>query len=151
MKKNIRFMVTALMAAVMLMGTVMSAGRVYAAETTEAQETTDQEMGQEAEAEAAPGMLMGGWSASADPAVTEEVTAVFEKATEGLLGVAYTPVACLGTQVVAGTNYCILCQAAPVVQDPAPYYVLMYIYANLEGGAEILNIADLDISAFAEY
>ncbi|MBR7188877.1 MAG: hypothetical protein IKD53_10020, partial [Clostridia bacterium] len=57
-------------------------------------------------AEGAP--LAGGWTPAADPAVTEDMKEMFDRALEGLLGVDYVPVAYLGSQVVAGTNHCIL-------------------------------------------
>ena len=60
------------------------------------------------------GPLAGGWTPSADPAVTEELKAVFDKGTETLTGVGYTPVAYLGSQVVAGKNHAFLCQAITV-------------------------------------
>ena len=95
--------------------------------------------------------LMGGWTPSASPEITEDVQAVFDKAMEGLIGVNYVPVAFLGSQVVAGTNYCLLCQATVVYPDAQPYYVLMYLYQDLSGNVEIMNIADLDLGYFAQY
>ena len=94
--------------------------------------------------------VMGGWTPSADPAVTEEVKAVFDKGMEKLLGVSYVPVAFLGTQVVAGTNYCFLAQATVVYPDAKPYYVLVYLYEDLEGNVSEPSFADLDLAAFAE-
>ena len=67
-----------------------------------------------ASAAAADG-LAGGWSIAESQALTEETLAVFEKGMEGLLGVDYTPVAYLGSQVVAGMNHCFLCVATTVV------------------------------------
>ena len=95
--------------------------------------------------------MTGGWSATGSPAITEEVQALLDKATETLLGVDYTPVAYLGTQLVAGTNHCILCQASTVYPGAAPYYVLVYIYEDLSGNVEILDIADLDIGSLISY
>ena len=43
------------------------------------------------------------WDLSAPTEVTEEVRAIFDKATEGLLGVSYVPVCVLGVQ---GDTYC---------------------------------------------
>lgn len=95
--------------------------------------------------------LSGGWTPSEDPTVTEEVQTLFDKAMEGLVGVGYVPVAYLGSQVVAGTNHCILAQATVVYPDAAPRYVLIYLYEALDGSVEIMNIADLDIGAFCKY
>ena len=68
---------------------------------------------------------------------------------EKLVGAKYTPVALLATQIVAGTNYCILCQTTAVVPNAAPHWTLVYIYADLQGTAEIMNIYDLDVSLYA--
>ena len=87
--------------------------------------------------------LLGGWRATDSPEIPEDAREAFDKALEGLVGVRYTPVACLGTQVVAGTNFCILCQAQQVVPDPVPYYALVYVYRDLQGGAELLGIEPL--------
>ena len=94
--------------------------------------------------------VVGGWTISEDAALTEEARAAFEKAMEGLTGVGYEPVALIGTQVVSGTNYCILCEARTIVPDAAPYYALVYVYADLKGGAELLNIAALNLGDIAE-
>ena len=95
--------------------------------------------------------LAGGWTPAEDYTVTEERQALFDKGLEGLLGVNYVPVAYLGSQVVAGTNHVFLCQAAVVYPDAQPYYVLLYLYEDLQGQVTILNIADLDIGALCTY
>ena len=84
--------------------------------------------------------LMGGWFAAESPVVTEEAKAAFDKANETITGVAYTPVALVSTQVVAGTNYCILCEAKPSF-DPSNgnWYEFVTVYADLQGGAEIIE------------
>ena len=94
--------------------------------------------------------VVGGWTISEDAALTDEARAAFEKAMEGFTGVGYEPLALIGTQVVSGTNYCILCEARVIVPDAAPYYALVYVYADLKGGAEILNIAALNLGDIAE-
>ena len=48
-----------------------------------------------------------------------EASAVFDKAIDGLT-TRYIPAALLSTQVVAGINHCILCQAIPKMPDAAP-------------------------------
>ncbi len=96
-------------------------------------------------------LLAGGWQASADPAVTEALRAVFEKGMEGLLGVSYTPVVYLGSQVVAGTNHAFLCQATVVYPGAVPEYKIVYLYEDLQGGVSILDIADFDFGAFCDY
>ncbi len=102
----------------------------------------------EVEPEAEPDMpvigeMTGAWQIAENTEITDELRAIFSKAIEGKLGVDYTPLACLCTQVVAGTNYCFLAEAAVVYPDATPTYVLVYIYADLEGGAEVMNFADM--------
>lgn len=95
--------------------------------------------------------MVGGWTASESPEITDEIKALFDKAMENLMGVNYVPVAYLGSQVVAGTNHCILCQATVVYPGAQPGYVLVYLYEALDGTVEILNIADLSLGDFIEY
>lgn len=75
------------------------------------------------------------WDLSAPTEVTEEVRAIFDKATEGLLGVSYVPVCVLGVQ---GDTYCILCKATVIYPKAEPNNVLMYV--NEDG---IQNIYEL--------
>ena len=101
-------------------------------------------------ASASAEMLSGGWAGvSHEEAIPlpEEAKAAFDKAmaNDPLMGAEYTPVALLATQVVAGINYCILCQVTPVVPDPVPTWALVYIYADLEGNATRLNVYELYI------
>ena len=92
-------------------------------------------------------MMVGGWVNVPHEAeeLPEDAQEAFDKATEDMDGAEYTPVALLATQLVAGMNYCILCQITPVVPDPEPTWSLVYIYADLEGNAEIMNVYDLFI------
>jgi hypothetical protein len=99
---------------------------------------------------AAPG-LSGGWTPAADPAVTEEIRALFDRAMEGLLGVNYVPVAYLGSQVVAGKNHAILCQATVVYPDAQPAWTIVYLYEDLAGQVTVLNIADFDFGGLCTY
>ena len=99
----------------------------------------------------AEGMLSGGWAAADDPTVTQERSELFEKALGGMVGVDYTPVAYLGSQVVAGTNHCFLCLSRVVIPDAIPKYVLVFIYEDLKGNAEVMNFADFDFGSFCTY
>lgn len=98
--------------------------------------------------------LCGGWEPSSDPAVTEELRALFDKGTETLTGMSYVPVAYLGSQVVAGTNHAFLCRAVSAypgstVQEPA--YAMVYLYEDLAGNVSILSIADFDVGSLCTY
>ena len=98
---------------------------------------------EEAEFPAPAPALSGGWSVTTDAAVTEEARAALETALQKMTGVAYEPVALLATQVVAGTNYCLLCRMTVTNPDAVPAYGLVYVYADLQGGAEIIGINEL--------
>ena len=102
------------------------------------------------------GPMSGGWTPSADPAVTDELEALFQAGTETLTGVSYIPIAYLGSQVVAGTNHAFLCQAAaayPGVEgmEAEPAYAMVYLYEDLSGHVSILSIADFDIGSLCTY
>ncbi|MGX8692159.1 MAG: LptM family lipoprotein [Clostridia bacterium] len=98
--------------------------------------------------QAAP--VAGGWSPADGAGMTDDAQAAFDKAMEGLVGVKYVPVALLGTQLVSGTNYCILCEATVVYPGARPGYALVYIYQDLQGKADVTNIVKLDIGSIAE-
>lgn len=98
----------------------------------------------------AEGGLAGGWQDTESAEMTPEATAALNKAMEGFLGSKLEPVALLSTQVVAGMNYCILCRVTPVIPDAKPHYALVYVYADLQGGAEITNMVDVKPGVFDE-
>ena len=76
---------------------------------------------------------------------TDEIRQLVAAGLEEFVGVEYTPVAYLGSQVVAGTNYAILCQGRAVVPDAEPYWVILYLYQDLEGKVSVLGIVNLDL------
>ena len=91
--------------------------------------------------------VSGGWTvvpAQAAP-LPEEAQTAFDKAIAAQSDAEYIPVALLSTQLVAGTNYCVFCQIAPRDADAAPYWALVYVYADLQGNTELTNVYDLDI------
>ena len=82
------------------------------------------------------------WNLPETIAMTEEVTAVFEKAMDGLTGVDYEPIGYLGEK---DGVYCVLCRATVVYPDAKPYYALVYVS---DDGVE--NIWDIWMGAHAE-
>ncbi len=95
--------------------------------------------------------MMGAWAVR-DPSdaafVPAEANEAFAKASEGYVGVALTPIALLGTQVVAGTNYLVLCQGAPVAQDAEQTLYLARVYADLNGNATFSEVVPFDLLAY---
>ena len=88
--------------------------------------------------------LMGGWSPAESPEITDELKEAFEKAKEPLTGADYEPVALAAPQVVAGMNYCILCESTLRSIDPEKSYALAYMYVDLEGNSEITDLVSLE-------
>lgn len=95
------------------------------------------------------GLITGGWTVPVDFAITGEQRSAFEKALEGFAGADYEPIACLGSQVVAGTNYVLLCLGREATPDALPTLNLAYIYSDLQDGAELLGFRGL--SAIGEF
>lgn len=92
------------------------------------------------------GALAGGWSVAEDlTTITDEINNMFWQAMDsyqtGTITIAYTPVAVLGTQVVAGTNYAVLCRASEI--NKGTTWVIVYLYQDLEGNVSVLSITDL--------
>ena len=88
----------------------------------------------------------GGWVIPDEITIDKnpEAAAALEKARETLAGAEFEPVAVLGTQTVAGTNYCILCKVTAVWVEQ-PTYVLVYVYEDLEGNAEITDTMEITL------
>lgn len=121
----------------------------------EISKVTDLDVGKYADKDGEAGEqgLAGGWSIYEDPEGTqgdipEDAAAAFADALEGLTGANYKPVICLGTQLVSGTNYAILCYQTLVIPDPVTNLAIVYVYQPLDGSAEILNIYPLDLADF---
>lgn len=98
----------------------------------------------------AESQLLGGWSLCESIEMTQELSDLFEKAMAEQVGVDYTPMALLATQLVSGTNYCFLCRAAVVYPDALPYYALVYVYQDLSGNASVLEISALELGLTAQ-
>ena len=67
---------------------------------------------------------MGGWTVLESYEITDEQRTAFEKATADLIGAEYELIACLGRQVVSGTNYALLCSGKAVAPDAEPYFAV---------------------------
>ena len=72
--------------------------------------------------------LLGAWYANMDhpTEIPQDVLDAFNAATENMTGYVYKPIALLGSQVVAGMNYCLLCETTLAVPDAQPSYALVY-------------------------
>ncbi|AVP96847.1 hypothetical protein C7S18_06365 [Ahniella affigens] len=73
----------------------------------------------------------GGWSAFSFT-LTPQAKEVFASALSDWTGAAYTPFA-FASQVVAGANYCFLCEAQFTTYPTTENAVLLYVFAPLSG------------------
>lgn len=97
--------------------------------------------------------VTGGWAIDDQDLqvkLPEDVEKAFKKATEALTGATLEPVAYVGSQVVAGTNYMVLCRATSSTENPETKYQMAVIYADLEGNAEVTSLKDFDITKYTE-
>ena len=100
------------------------------------------------------GEVDGGWGVNTgDPAYENnvEVKDAFEKALANMViaGGEMELVAYLGSQVVGGYNYLVLCKVRAVVEDPSVELALVTIYVDPEGNASI-STDDMNFSAQEE-
>lgn len=85
----------------------------------------------------------GGWSVNTSTkALMNDAPArrALIKATKQYTGNKLTPLALLGTQVVAGTNYCLLCYGSTVTREPVHNLCKVYVYQDLAGRARITRV-----------
>lgn len=98
--------------------------------------------------------LAGGWQIPEQitaAVIPEEARKAFDKAVEGFTGNELTPMALLGTQVVAGTNYAFLCRSKLATEEPAESIQIVIVYEDTEGNATISEIHNLDVSQYVNY
>lgn len=92
--------------------------------------------------EASENKIVGGYTETDSPKVTDDVKALVKKAASASDGAQYTPVAYLATQVVAGKNHRILCKKTNSTPDSVTTYALVTIYEDLQGNAELTEVID---------
>lgn len=94
----------------------------------------------------------GGWTLAEDTfsSVPAEAKDSLHTALCKIVGISVGPVALLGTQVVAGTNYSILCKTAPVVPDATYCFQVIHVYRDLSDDSEITENVPFFIADFNE-
>lgn len=94
--------------------------------------------------------LLGVWYANVDhpTEIPEDVLDAFHAATESTTDYVYKPIALLGSQVVAGMNYCLLCETTLVVPDAQPSFALVYFYDGVNGEKEILKVEEIKFCSY---
>ena len=97
-------------------------------------------------------VLAGGWYAPAEVTslpLPDEAKTALDKALSGFVGSNIKPMALLGTQVVAGTNYAILCRVTPVTPDAISSVQVVTVYADLQGNASFIIFSPIDPAKFS--
>ncbi|WP_314871779.1 hypothetical protein [Stomatobaculum longum] len=136
MKK--RLMTAALMLSVML--AACGQGKAQASTAAAAESSA------ETETRESDDILTGGWSANQGSLLPEDnadAMKAFTVAVEGMTGYKYEVLAVLGSQPVAGTNYAYLCKGTAVVPNATSAYLLVDVYADLDGKAELRGTKEL--------
>lgn len=100
---------------------------------------------------AAPVSPLGGWTLTEEEAVIPaDAKEALDAALNGMTGVGYTPVAYLGSQVVAGTNYAFLCKATVITREPVTKLVRLTVYRDLSGAASVTAVEDVALTDFLQ-
>ena len=100
-----------------------------------------------------PGTVAGGWTVNSEfgeAEFPEEAKEALDKAMEGYTGAGFTPVAYLGSQVVAGLNYAFLCKSTLVTAKPVTDLKVVTVYKDLDGNATIKDVIDVDVSSYTQ-
>ena len=84
--------------------------------------------------------VTGGWGEPSSVVIDSKMKVAFDMTLGMTDGAVYTPVAILESQVVAGMNYCVLCESEIIYPDAVKTYALVYIYVDLKGNAEVTDI-----------
>jgi len=96
--------------------------------------------------------LSGGWTVSSPGKLNmlsdEEVQQIFEEENDKLEDISYNPIAIVGSQVVSGTNYAVLCFGKPADQEKPEGVYLITLYDGISKEHEIVSQAYIDLSKY---
>lgn len=90
--------------------------------------------------------IVGGWAINqgdVSPKKNKAAMKAFKAATKDLVGYDYKVISVLGSQVVAGMNYSYLCQGKVVSPEAHTEYLIVNVYEDLQGNAEITGTGQL--------
>lgn len=97
--------------------------------------------------------LMGAWKIELPDAAAvlpDAAQNAYENASAGYTGVEFSPIALLGTQIVAGSNYRILCFGTTVTKTPVTSLYVIDIYENLQGESQITDAQLFDLTGYID-
>lgn len=92
------------------------------------------------------GEKVGGWQGcdGFTQLLAEEDITRFEKAIEGLVGVGYTPIQVIATQLVNGANYAYLAQGTTVTANPKKSFYIVKITEDAQGKVELVSAMEIE-------
>ena len=89
--------------------------------------------------------VLGGWNIDEMKGVNlpQKAQSAFTAVTGGLVGADYTPVLYVGSQLVNGTNHCILAVQRLVVPESESRLVKMIINVDTKGTARLVSVSGI--------
>ena len=91
--------------------------------------------------------VLGGWNIDEMKSVNlpQKAQSAFTAVTGGLVGAEYMPVLYVGSQLVNGTNYCILALQTIITGTPEKRLVKMIINVSSNGSASIVSVSGVGL------
>ncbi len=93
--------------------------------------------------------LVGNWSVDEESIsngigdISDDIKAAIDEALKSKVSVTYEPIMIMGSQVVSGTNYAVLCKNVTSSE-----WTIVYVYKNLDGKGTLMNVATFDLEVF---
>ena len=89
--------------------------------------------------------VLGGWDISGLKACTlpQKAASAFTLITGGLVGAEYMPVLYVGSQLVHGTNHCIIAVQTVITANPEKRLVKMVINEMSDGTANFVSVSGI--------
>ena len=131
MKKHIKALAAVISLSIAFSGLSVSASAAITSEKTSAQTYNSN-------------TIVGGWSINYDStslSKNSDAKSAFLKARKKVTDTKIQPIAFLGSQVVAGKNYCFLCKITATSSNARPEIALVYVYEDLNGNNKAVKKA----------
>lgn len=92
-------------------------------------------------------MVLGGWNLDDVKGcnLPQKVQSAFTAVTGDMTGADYEPVAYLGSQIVNGINYRILCKRRLVIPNSDVQIVKMIIHEETDGSVRLISVSGLPL------
>ena len=93
--------------------------------------------------------LVGSWSVDGESVskgigdISDDIKVAIDEALKSKVSVTYEPIMIMGSQVVSGTNYAVLCK-----NETSSEWTIVYVYKNLDGKGTLMNVATFDLEVF---